>query len=137
MLILWYIYMYIYIYIYAVFWILWINTDITHTMGKVWAPISQAHSIRCVLLHFSGLWEIDGETHPFPITWSIPQDGNLMGKKPYTIGKIWVSISQTFPIPWVLLHFPVLWEIYRETYAFPIWRHWLMFSCGSRERKYY
>ena len=39
-----------------------------------------------------------------------------MGKKhPYTTGKLCVSISQTFPIPWVLFHFPILWEIYRET----------------------
>ena len=47
------------------------------------------------------------------------------------MGKVWVSVSQTLSIPWVLLHFPVLWEIYGETHAFPIWWHGLIFSCGS------
>ena len=36
------------------------------------------------------------------------------------MGKVWVSISQTFPISWVLLHFGILWEIYGETHAFPM-----------------
>ena len=36
------------------------------------------------------------------------------------MGKVWLSISQAFPVPWVLLHFPVLWEIYGETHACPI-----------------
>ena len=45
--------------------ILW--RKIAHPMGKVWVPISQIQSIRWVLLHFLGLWEIDGETHAFPI----------------------------------------------------------------------
>ena len=38
----------------------------------------------------------------------------------HAMGKVWVSVSQTSPIPWVLLHFPVLWEIYGETHAFLI-----------------
>ena len=41
----------------------------THTMGKVWLPISQVLPIRWVLLHLPLLWEIDGKTHAFP-TWS-------------------------------------------------------------------
>ena len=45
---------------------------ITHTMGKVQVPISQVHPIQRVLSHFPVLWEIDGETHAFPIWWSIP-----------------------------------------------------------------
>ena len=44
----------------------------THTMGKVWVPISQVHPIRRVLLDFPVLWEIDGEIHAFLIWWSIP-----------------------------------------------------------------
>ena len=48
-------------------------------------------------------------------------------KSTHTMGKVWVSVSQTFPIPWVLLHFPVLGEIYGETHAFPIWWHRLIF----------
>ena len=44
-------------------------------------------------------------------------------KSTHTMGKVWLSISQTFPVPWDLLHFPLQWEIYGETHAFPIcWR---------------
>ena len=43
----------------------------THSMGKVWVPISQVLLIQWVLLHFPVLWEIDGKTHAFPIWWSI------------------------------------------------------------------
>ena len=50
-------------------------------------------------------------------------------KSTHTMGKVWLSISQAFLIPWVLLHFPVLWEVYGETHAFPIWWHRLIFSC--------
>ena len=38
----------------------------------------------------------------------------------HTMGKVRVPISQAFP--WVLLHFPVLWEIDGETHAFLISR---------------
>ena len=41
----------------------------THTMGKVWLPISQVLPIRWVLFHFPMLWEIDGKTQAFPISW--------------------------------------------------------------------
>ena len=41
----------------------------THTMGKVWLPISQVFPIRWVLMHFPILWEIDGKTQAFPISW--------------------------------------------------------------------
>ena len=41
-------------------------------------------------------------------------------KSTHNIGKGWVPVSQTFLTPWVLLHFPVMWEIYGETHAFPI-----------------
>ena len=41
-------------------------------------------------------------------------------KSTHIMGKVWLSISQTFPIPWVFLHFLVLWRIYGETHTFPI-----------------
>ena len=43
----------------------------THTMGKVWVPISQVILTQWVLLHFPVLWEIDGKTHAVPIWWRI------------------------------------------------------------------
>ena len=143
-------------------------------MGKLWAPISQVHPIRRVLMHFLVLWETDGETHAFPIMMKYAIEwesngkkspilsekyeyqfprlspyhgfccifsycGKFMGKPmhfPYAeiyhrmkigweksthiMGKVWLSISQTFPIPWVFLHFLVLWRIYGETHTFPI-----------------
>ena len=67
---------------------------ITHTMGKLWVPISQVHPLHRILLHFPVLWEIDGETHAFPIWWSIPQDENLMGEKHPYYGK---NMSISFP----------------------------------------
>ena len=66
----------------------------THAMGKVWLSIFQTFPIPWTLLHFPVLWEIYGETHAFPICWSISYDGNLMGKKhPYSEK----SISISFP----------------------------------------
>ena len=74
---------------------------ITHTMGKVWVPISQVHPMQRVLLHFPVIWEIDGETRTFPIWWSIPKDGNLngnqMGKKHPYYGKSMIINFPDFP----------------------------------------
>ena len=64
-------------------------------MGKVWVPISQFLPIRWVLLHFSVLWEIDGQTNTFPIWWGIPWDGNRMGKNHPYYGK---SMITNFPV---------------------------------------
>ena len=53
-------------------------------LEKVWLSISQTFPIPRVLLHFPVFREIYGETHTFPICWSIPQDSYRMGKKhPY------------------------------------------------------
>ena len=44
---------------------------------------------------------------------------------------LWEKYEHQFPrisIQWILLHFPIPWEIYGETHAFPIWCHWLIFS---------
>ena len=41
---------------------------------------------------------------------------------PHTMGFVeysWEPISQAFPILWVLLSFPMLWEIDEKTHAFP------------------
>ena len=76
-----------------------------HSGGKstqVWVPISQVLLIRWVLLHFLVVWEIDVETHAFPKWWSMPYNGNLIGKSTHSMGKVWVSIFRTFPITWVL-----------------------------------
>ena len=81
----------------------------THTMEKVWVPISQAFP--WVLLHFTVLWEIDGETHAFLIWWSIPQDENLLEKSTHTMEKVWELISQALAIWWFSLNFPILLEI--------------------------
>ena len=43
----------------------------THTMGKVWLPISQVLLMRCDLLHFPMLWDIDVKTYAFPIWWDL------------------------------------------------------------------
>ena len=66
----------------------------THTMGKVWVPISKVHPIWRVLLYFPILWEIVGETHAFPICLSISWDGNQMGKKELIL---WWKYEYQFP----------------------------------------
>ena len=53
-------------------------------------------------------------------------------KSTHAMGKVWLSISQTYLIPWVLLHFPAVREMYGETHAFPIWWHRLILSCASQ-----
>ena len=58
----------------------------THTIWKVWVPISQA--FRWILLHFPVLSKVNGETRAFFIWWSIPQDGNLMEKSTHTMEKV-------------------------------------------------
>ena len=46
-------------------------------------------------------------------------DGDLMGENYWYYGKVWLSISQTLPIGWVLLHIPMLWNIGGNTHHFP------------------
>ena len=61
----------------------------THTMGKVWLPISQAFPR--FFLHFPVPLEIDGATHAFLKCWRIPQNENLMDKSTYSVEKVWVT----------------------------------------------
>ena len=93
---------------------------ITHTMGKVWVPISQAHPIRTILLHFPVLWKLMRKPVHFRYAEIYHRMGIGWKKNTHIMGKVSLQISQIFPIPQVLLHFPVLWEIYGETHAFPI-----------------
>ena len=44
-----------------------------------------------------------------------------MEKSTHTMKKVWIPISQTFSICWILLHFPMLWEIDEEANAFSMW----------------
>ena len=55
-------------------------------------------------------------------------------KSIHTMGKVWVAISAVLPMRWVLLHFPILWEIDGETHAFPIWWDSLIFYCVTCKR---
>ena len=71
-----------------------------HTTGFVGffrEPVSQAFSIRLALLSFPMLLEIVEKTHAFPISWSVPQDENLMEKITHTMRKVWVTIFQVLP----------------------------------------
>ena len=62
----------------------WESTEKTASIPRekyeFFSPISQVLPIRWVLLHLPVLWKIDEETHAFPIWWSMPWNGNLMGK---------------------------------------------------------
>ena len=87
-------------------------------------PISQVFPIRRVFLPFPMLWEIDEKTLTFPLWWSIPQDGNIMGKSAHSMEKVWEPFSQVLPIRWVSLTFLMLWE------------NWCENSCISHVIKY-
>ena len=47
--------------------------------------------------------------------------------------KVWVPISQVLSMQWLLLHFPVLWEVDGKTHAFPIWWNSLIFPANSNK----
>ena len=73
----------------------------------------------CIFLYYGKLMgkPIFSYMMKYIIRWeSYREKGDL------AMGKFWVPISQFHPIQWVLLHFPVLWEIDGETNAFSILR---------------
>ena len=91
-----------------------------------WFPKrSPYHGFSCIFPHCG---EFVGKPIHFPQAEVYHRIGIGGERRTHTMGKIWLSISQTFPIPWVLLHFPVLWIIYGETHALPIWWDRLIFS---------
>ena len=94
--------------------------------GYRFLNFSPYHGFCCIFLYC-------GKFMGKPIHFSYAEVYHRMGigseKSTHSMEKVWLSISQTFPMPWVLLHFPVLWGIYRETRAFPIWWHRFIFSC--------
>ena len=108
----------------------------THFMEKVWEPISQAFPIRWVSLCYGKFddknpcishvikytigWESNGKKHPYcrkSMSTNFPGSPHTMG----FLGYYQEPISQTFPIRWVWLLFPMLWEINEKTHAFPMW----------------
>ena len=56
----------------------------------------------------------------FPYDEVYHRTGIRWEKSAHTMGKVWVPISQFLQIQWILLYFPVLWEINEETHAFTI-----------------
>ena len=100
----------------------------THTMGKVWLPISQVFPDGfCYIFLYYG--KLMGKLMHFPYDEVYHRMGIGWEKSTHTMGKVWLPISQVFPIRWVLLHFPMLWEIDGKTQAFPISWDSLIFSC--------
>ena len=94
--------------------------------GYRFPRLSPYHGFCCIILYCR---KSTGKPMHFPYAEVYHRIGIGWEKSTHTMGKVWLSISQTFPIPWVLLHFPVLWEIYGENHAFPIWWHRLIFPC--------
>ena len=96
-----------------------------HMMGFVrfsCQPISQAFPIRWVLLpfpiFFGSWWE--NPCIPHMIKYTLGYE-NIMEKSTHFMTKVWEPIFQTFPIQWILLSFPMLFEIDEKTHAFPMW----------------
>ena len=119
------------------------------TVGKLWGNPYISHMLKCIigweldgkkapilcekykyqlprLSLYNGFCCIFPHCEKFmgkPIHFPYAEVYHRMGigweKSTHTTGKVWLSISQNFPIPWVLLHFPVLWEIYGKPMHFP------------------
>ena len=79
--------------------------------------LSPYHGFCCI---FPYCGKFMGKPMHFPYAEVYHRMGIGWEKSTHAMGKVWLSISQAFPVPWVLLHFPVLWEIYGETHACPI-----------------
>ena len=60
-----------------------------------------------------------GKPMHFPYDEVYHRVGIWWEKSTHAIGKVWVPISQVFPIWWVLLHFPMLWELMWKHMHFP------------------
>ena len=110
-----------------------------HFMENVRKPIFQAFPFWWVLLTFLMLWEIwwenpcifhamrytigwesNGKKHPY---YGKGMSANFPGS-PHTMGFVEYyrePISQAFPIRWVWLSLPMLWEIDEKILAFPLW----------------
>ena len=75
----------------------------SHSLGNWWENPCISH-----MMKYTTGWESNGGKAPLP----------------------WEKYEYQFPrlshISWVLLHFPVLWEIDAKIHAFPIWWHWLV-----------
>ena len=87
---------------------------------------SPYHDFFCIFLYYGKLM---GKPMHFPYDEVYSRMGIGWEKTTHTIGKVWLPISQVLPIGWVLLHFPMLWEIDGKTHAFPISWDLLIFSC--------
>ena len=128
------------------FFVLWENPCISHVMkyttgwesnGKkapiLWEkyehqfPRSSSHNGFCCILPYYG--KLMGKPMHFPYDEVYHRMGIGWEKSTHTMGKVWLPISQVLPIRWVLLHFPMLWEIDGKSHAFPIWWDSLIFSC--------
>ena len=91
--------------------------------------LSPYHGFCCI---FPYCGKFMGKPMHFPYAEVYHRMGIGWEKSTHTMGKVWLSISQTYLIPWVLLHFPVVREMYGETHAFPIWWHRLILSYASQ-----
>ena len=101
----------------------------THTITKYdyqFPRFSPYNGFCCIFPYYGKLmgkrmhFPYDEVYHRMRIRWE---------KSSYTMGKVWLPISQLLSIQWVLLHFPMLWEIDGKSHVFPIWWDSLFFSC--------
>ena len=81
-------------------------------------PESSQGGIYCI---FTCCWKMMGNVMLFPCGKVCHRIGTWWKNSAYTLGKVWVPISQVFPIEQIWLHFPMLWEIDGETHAFSKW----------------
>ena len=70
----------------------------------------------CIFLYYGKLM---GKPMHFPYAELSHRMGIEWEESSHAMGNVWLSIFKTFRIPWILLHFPVLWEIDGKFMCFP------------------
>ena len=114
---------------------IWWNRG-THNLGEVWVPISQVLPIERISLHFPMLQEIYDKTHFWRECYRVgmwwKKSSHTLENYGYLYGCLWVIYIYTPWVSlagWVLVHFPMLWEIDEKVLAFLIWWDLLILLC--------
>ena len=81
-------------------------------------PESSQGGLFCIFPYYGKLM---GKAMHLPCGKVYHRMGIWWNKTTYTLWKVWVPTSKPLSIQWILLHFPMLWEIDGEKHAIPMW----------------
>ena len=89
-------------------------------------PESSQGGLFCIFPYYGKLM---GKAMHLPCGKVYHRMGIWWNKTTFTLWKVWVPTSKPLSIQWILLHFPVLWEIDGETHVIPMW--WSILQDGN------